>query len=47
MVHYVKGTPFVAGDQGETRRLTNWEQMDNGEQDTSSRKFIIFVTVLL
>ena len=47
MLHYVKGTPFVTEDQGETKRLTNWEQMDNGEQDTSSRKFVILITVLL
>ena len=47
LVHNVKGTPFISGDQGATRRLTNWEQMDNGEQFTSSRKFIIAVTVIL
>lgn len=47
MFHYFKGTPFVSRDQGASRRLTGWEQMDDGEQLTSSRKFIIAVTIVL
>ena len=47
MFHYIKGTPYPTGDQGDARRLTNWEQIDNGEQMTDTRKFLIAVPVLL
>ena len=47
LFHHVKGTPFVSGDQGNSRRLTSWEQMDDGEQLTANKKFIIGVTILL
>jgi hypothetical protein len=46
--HYVKGTPFISDDQGETRRLTHWEQMEEeGDELAPSRKFFVVVPVLL
>lgn len=47
MFHHLKGTPYVTGDQGDARRLTNWEQIDNGEQYTATRKFLIAVPIVL
>jgi len=47
MFHYLKGTPYVTGDQGDARRLTNWEQIDHGEQYTATRKFLIAVPIVL
>ena len=47
MFHHLKGTPYPTGDQGATRRLTNWEQIDDGEQFTATRKFLIAVPVVL
>ena len=47
MFHQIKGTLYTAGDQGDARRLTNWEQIDNGEQYTATRKFLIAVPIVL
>lgn len=47
MFHYLKGTPYPTGDQGADRRLTNWEQIDDGEQLTATRKFLIAVPIVL
>jgi hypothetical protein len=44
--HWKKGTPF-AEDQGDYAKLTWWEQMDNGRQNTRNRKFLIVVPVVL
>lgn len=44
--HWRKGTPF-AEDQGIYNSLTWWEQMDNGKQLTSNRKFLTVVPVVL
>ncbi len=45
MFHYLKGTPYTTGDQGDSRRLTNWEQIDDGEQLTGTRIFLTAVPV--
>jgi hypothetical protein len=45
--HYMKGIPFEVGDQGVSRRLTHWEQLDDGEQFTAGKKFVIGITILL
>ena len=46
--HYVKGTPFISEDQGATRRLTHWEQMEEGGDElATSRKFFVVIPVLL
>ncbi|KMZ62143.1 ORM1-like protein 2 [Zostera marina] len=44
--HWKKGTPF-AEDQGIYNALTWWEQMDNGKQLTTNRKFLTVVPVVL
>ncbi|CAH8336667.1 unnamed protein product [Eruca vesicaria subsp. sativa] len=38
--HWMKGTPF-GEDQGIYNSLTWWEQMDNGQQLTTNRKYLI------
>ncbi|XP_047324731.1 ORM1-like protein 1 [Impatiens glandulifera] len=45
--HWKKGTPFADEDQGMYNQLTWWEQIDNGMQCTSSRKFFTIVPVIL
>ena len=47
MFHYLKGTLYITGDQGDARRLTNWEQIDDGRQYTATRKFLIAVPIVL
>lgn len=47
MFHYLKGTPYPTGDQGDARRLTNWEQIDNGQQYTPTRVFLTAVPIVL
>lgn len=46
-LHTVKGTPFETPDQGKARLLTHWEQIDNGLQFTSSRKFLTISPIIL
>lgn len=46
-LHTVKGTPWEPNDQGLSRRLTHWEQIDCGEQFTATRKFLTVVPVVL
>ena len=46
-LHYLKGTPFQTADQGKARRLTHWEQLNNGEQFTETRKFFTLVPIFL
>ncbi|XP_031572672.1 ORM1-like protein 3 [Actinia tenebrosa] len=47
VLHYLKGTPFETSDQGRSRRLTHWEQIDQGTQFTLTRKFFTLVPILL
>ncbi|CAI8035982.1 ORM1-like protein 1 [Geodia barretti] len=47
MFHHMKGTPYPTGDQGDVRRLTNWEQIDNGHQYTPTRIFLTSVPIFL
>ena len=46
LFHHMKELPF-SGDQGISRRLTVWEKLDNGEQFTAGKKFVIGLTILL
>jgi hypothetical protein len=39
-MHWNKGTPNSAEDQGKWYKNTWWEQLDNGEQYTPTRKFL-------
>lgn len=47
MFHHMKGTPYPTSDQGDVRRLTNWEQIDNGHQYTPTRIFLTAVPIVL
>lgn len=46
MFHQVKGTPFEF-NSGAYDNLTMWEQIDNGDQYTPSKKFLMFVPIAL
>jgi hypothetical protein len=48
-MHFRLGSPFGGffGDDGRFDSLTWWEQIDNGEQNTSNRKFLTIVPLLL
>ena len=46
MFHYVRGVPFEF-NAGAYDNLTMWEQIDNGDQYTPSKKFLLFVPVAL
>ncbi|CAG2107177.1 unnamed protein product, partial [Medioppia subpectinata] len=46
-LHLLKGTPWESGDQGKVRKLTHWEQIDDGIQFTSTRKFLTVVPIIL
>ncbi|XP_054287153.1 ORM1-like protein [Macrosteles quadrilineatus] len=39
-LHTLKGAPWIPQDQGDCRVLTHWEQIDYGEQFTTTRKFL-------
>ena len=44
MFHQVKGTPFEF-NSGAYDNLTMWEQIDNGDQYTPSKKFLMLVPI--
>jgi len=47
-MHWVKGAPFwVAEDQGRYDHLTFWEQIDHGSQNTTTKKWLTLVPVVL
>ncbi|RLV88879.1 Protein ORM2 [Spathaspora sp. JA1] len=46
MFHQVKGTPFEF-NAGAYDNLTMWEQIDNGDQYTPSKKFLMLVPICL
>lgn len=47
MLHTLKGAPWLTIDQGESRRLTHWEQIDYGQQFTATKKFLTVVPIVL
>lgn len=47
ILHIEKGTPFDANDQGRSRFLTAWEQIDHGEDFSSSKKFLTIVPIIV
>uniref|UniRef100_A0A915I7W6 ORM1-like protein 3 n=1 Tax=Romanomermis culicivorax TaxID=13658 RepID=A0A915I7W6_ROMCU len=47
VLHTLKGAPWLTIDQGESRRLTHWEQIDYGQQFTSTKKFLTVIPVVL
>ncbi|KAM7300735.1 ORM1-like protein 3 isoform X1 [Ixodes scapularis] len=46
-LHTLKGTPWESADQGKSRFLTQWEQIDDEMQFTATRKFLTVVPVVL
>jgi hypothetical protein len=46
-LHVLKGAPWIPQDQGDCRILTHWEQIDNGQQFTATRKFLTVVPITL
>ena len=46
LLHWNKGSP-IEMDQGKYDSLTFWEQLDDGVQNTSNRKFFTIVPVVL
>ncbi|KAF2812055.1 Orm1 type endoplasmic reticulum protein [Mytilinidion resinicola] len=46
MFHYVRGVPFDF-NAGAYDNLNMWEQMDNGDQYTPAKKFLLSVPILL
>lgn len=46
MFHQVKGTPFEF-NSGAYDNLTMWEQIDNGDQYTPTKKFLMMVPITL
>lgn len=45
--HWLIGSPFGSTNQGEYSNLTLWEQLDDGEQFTSSKKFLTLFPIIL
>ena len=46
MFHYVRGVPFDF-NAGAYDNLNMWEQIDNGDQYTPAKKFLLFVPIAL
>jgi hypothetical protein len=46
VMHWSKGTPNSAADQGKWNKSTWWEQLDNGEQYTPTRKFLTILAFI-
>ncbi|XP_035898651.1 ORM1-like protein [Anopheles stephensi] len=46
-LHLIKGAPWMSTDAGENRKYTHWEQIDCGEQFTSTRKFLTAAPIIL
>ncbi|KAK9820155.1 hypothetical protein WJX72_006751 [[Myrmecia] bisecta] len=46
LFHWKKGSP-IDMDQGKYDKLTFWEQLDDGVQNTANRKFFILIPVVL
>ncbi|XP_044732031.1 ORM1-like protein [Chrysoperla carnea] len=46
-LHSLKGAPWISADQGACQKETHWEQIDNGMQYTTTRKFLVAVPVII
>lgn len=46
-LHSIKGAPWFSILNDRSRLLTHWEQIDNGEQLTTTRKFLTAVPIVL
>jgi len=47
ILHITRGTPYMLTDQGDARKLTQWEQLDQGKQFTPTKKFLTIVPIVL
>ncbi|VDK43496.1 unnamed protein product [Taenia asiatica] len=47
ILHWEKGSPYETLDQGEARILTQWEQFDDGEQYSPTKKFLLVVPIVI
>ncbi|VDN43663.1 unnamed protein product [Dibothriocephalus latus] len=47
LLHWEKGSPYETLDQGEARVLTQWEQFDDGEQYSPTKKFFLVVPIVM
>ncbi|KAL7055078.1 hypothetical protein AAHC03_024556 [Spirometra sp. Aus1] len=47
LLHWEKGSPYETLDQGEARVLTQWEQFDDGEQYSPTKKFLLVVPIVI
>ncbi|KAK3102657.1 hypothetical protein FSP39_012938 [Pinctada imbricata] len=47
MLHVTKGTPWGTPEQGKARMLTQWEQIDCGQQFTPTKKFLTIVPIVI
>lgn len=46
-LHSLKGSIWDTQDQGRSRELTQWEQIDSGIQFTTTRKFLTSAPVIM
>ncbi|XP_011188275.1 ORM1-like protein [Zeugodacus cucurbitae] len=46
-LHLIKGAPWLSIENDGARRLTHWEQIDDGEQFTATRRFLTAVPIVL
>ncbi|XP_034484005.1 ORM1-like protein [Drosophila innubila] len=46
-LHIIKGAPWMSIENDANRRWTHWEQIDDGVQLTTTRKFLTAVPIVL
>ncbi|CAD7080337.1 unnamed protein product [Hermetia illucens] len=46
-LHSIKGAPWMSTENDTCSRQTHWEQIDDGEQWTKTRRFLIAVPIIL
>uniref|UniRef100_A0A1L8DTT5 Putative ormdl family n=1 Tax=Nyssomyia neivai TaxID=330878 RepID=A0A1L8DTT5_9DIPT len=46
-LHSIKGAPWMSTDTDSCSHLTHWEQINNGEQFTATRKFLTALPIIL
>ncbi|KAH8329644.1 hypothetical protein KR074_005919 [Drosophila pseudoananassae] len=46
-LHVIKGAPWLSTENDPSRRLTHWEQIDDGIQMTTTRKFLTAAPIVL
>ncbi|KAJ6650099.1 ORM1-like protein [Pseudolycoriella hygida] len=46
-LHCIKGAPWLSTNTSSERRYTHWEQINNGQQWTETRKFLIIAPIVI